>query len=178
MLHSVTALHSVSPLTKHCAPVSLPASQRKFVETYFLITATLEIVRPAKNSRYCCFHYFFVLAGLVVFSFLISFVVALIPLGWLLKLWETVTNLSSLETCVLHNLRHANLQRKFSIIYSVSILIDKTSLSCPGSISLRGRRPKGRRRVRRARKALEDRAHFEFPPLLRPATQASWACTL
>ena len=50
----------------------LPASQGKFVETYFLITATLEMESSAKNSRYCCFHYFLLSAGLVVFSFLIN----------------------------------------------------------------------------------------------------------
>ena len=74
---------------------------------------------PAKNSRTC-----------PVF-FLNQLVVVFIPLGWLLKLWETVTNLSCLENCVLHNRRHANLQRKFSIIFSVGIFIDKTSISCP-----------------------------------------------
>ena len=45
----------------------------------------------------------------------------------------------------------------------------------PGS-SLRGRRPKGKERgnAREARegRTREDRAHFDFPPFLRPAMQA------
>ena len=123
----------VSALTKHYA--HRYEHFKKSSLKHFLITATwkAQMESPTKNSWYCCFHYFLVSAGLVM-SFLISFVVVFIPLGWLLKLWEIVTNLSCLANCVLHNRLHANLTRKFFIILSVGILIDKTGLSCLGDV--------------------------------------------